>query len=170
MPDSWSVNQTGEAARRFKNEGLLQGNVLDVGAGPFSGKFRPIFEYFDVPYLALDMEEQSGIDIVQQVPCEKVCLEKAWPIRTLLLMSFLEHHEDPWGVMRWAHDVLAPGGLLMIGVPTCWPLHDWPHDFWRILPDGLHALLKRFEILTFEQEIENDHSTKNQLFAVARKA
>ncbi len=170
MPDSWTINLTGDTTRALVNQGAVLGNVLDAGAGPFSGRFRPIFEYFDLPYFALDQQEQSGVDVVAEFPCSKEVLPVAiFPIRLLLMLSVLEHHKDPFAAMRWAYDMLEPSGYLYVAVPSCWPVHDWPSDYWRFLPDGVRLLLANFELVSLVQEHENDHSGINQIFAVARK-
>jgi hypothetical protein len=40
--------------------------------------------------------------------------------------------------------VLKPGGTLILTVPSVYPVHGYPADNWRFVPDGLRHLLLAF--------------------------
>ena len=54
----------------------------------------------------------------------------------------LEHVKRPWEWIKKAKTLMKPGALLVIIAPYCWRIHRYPVDCWRILPDGMHALIE----------------------------
>jgi hypothetical protein len=59
---------------------------------------------------------------------------------TVLCLSILEHCEDPGGLLRNLHRVLAGGGTLMLVVPFAYLDGHCRPDFWRFGCDGLALL------------------------------
>jgi hypothetical protein len=43
------------------------------------------------------------------------------------------------------HRVLRPGGLCVISSVMLFPIHAYPHDYWRFTPEGFKQLLTPFE-------------------------
>ncbi|MBI4567164.1 MAG: methyltransferase domain-containing protein [Planctomycetes bacterium] len=58
-----------------------------------------------------------------------------------ICVSVLEHAVDPAAILRELARVLRPGAPLYISVPCVWPIHRFPNDYWRFMPDGLLLLL-----------------------------
>ncbi|MBZ0253395.1 MAG: class I SAM-dependent methyltransferase, partial [Candidatus Methylomirabilis sp.] len=54
------------------------------------------------------------------------------------------HVEYPREAMAEMRRVLAPGGLLVIASVMNFPIHDYPHDYWRFTPEAFRSLLKDF--------------------------
>jgi len=55
----------------------------------------------------------------------------------------LEHVRDPWRAARTLHDLLRPGGRLIVSTPFLIRIHPEPTDYWRFTPDGLRVLLEQ---------------------------
>ena len=59
----------------------------------------------------------------------------------------LEHVVDPFLAARHLHDLLEPGGHLVVTSPFLVKVHELPlyamHDYWRFTPRGLRTLLER---------------------------
>jgi SAM-dependent methyltransferase len=68
---------------------------------------------------------------------------------TVLLFNVLEHVYAPWRAVDEAHRVLQPDGLLLGSVPFRAAIHRHDKDYWRICPDGLAYLLRRFRLVHF---------------------
>lgn len=65
-------------------------------------------------------------------------------VNSIILFNVLEHCSRPWIVVGNLHEWLATGGKVFCAVPNAQRLHRDPKDFWRILPDALAELFKRF--------------------------
>lgn len=68
------------------------------------------------------------------------------PIRcsydVVLCTQVLEHWDNPQRIVNECHRVLLPGGTLIVTVPSVYPVHGYPADNWRFMPDGLRYLLR----------------------------
>lgn len=120
----------------------FSGVVLDIGCGY-------------MPYKSLVLAPPSraqryvGLDLKDNI-YQKPDLE--WDGRNIplqdgsvdcaLATEVLEHCANPDLVIREAHRVLKPGGLLFFTAPFLWPLHDVPHDEYRYTPFALERHLR----------------------------
>lgn len=64
---------------------------------------------------------------------------------TALCLDTLEHCADPLAACRELHRVLAPGGVCVLSSVMFFPVHGYPHDYWRFTPEGMRVLLAPFE-------------------------
>ncbi len=62
----------------------------------------------------------------------------------VLCTQVLEHCTYPQRIVDECHRVLRPGGRLIVTVPSIFPIHGYPADNWRFMPDGLKHLLRAF--------------------------
>jgi hypothetical protein len=65
------------------------------------------------------------------------------PFGTVLLLNVLEHTFDPIRVLDHAVALVRPGGTVVNVTPTVWPLHDYPYDAWRLLPNFYEEYTRR---------------------------
>jgi len=100
-------------------------------------------------YIGLDYAPGSNVDIVGDahrltdfVPRESVDM--------VYSSEVMEHLLSPLRFVFEANRVLKQQGLFIARMPTTWPLHAEPWDFWRISMHGWTSILNRntgFEIL-----------------------
>ena len=171
MPDQWTMANLRRAVGTYP----LRGPVLDVGAGDFASWMRPVFVDRGLAYFALDQRAAEGIDIVGDVTDTRTwtgppSLRRGPRWGTVVLMSVVEHAANPERVVRACRRLLRRGGHLIFAAPICWPHHDFPADYWRILPAGARLLLDGMDVLELVTEAGDDYTVQNQVFAVARKA
>ncbi len=115
------------------------GKVLDVGA-----QYCPYY-----PLFKDKCESYSSLDIVDTPIVDIVCNAEEMPIPDatydlVLCTQVLEHCTYPAKIVDECYRVLKPGGTLIVTVPSVYPVHGYPADNWRFMPDGLRHLLRNF--------------------------
>lgn len=119
------------------------GHVLDVGCatGEVGRYMKDRFgASVDGVEIMPDMAEvaRTKLDRVFAMSAEAFMETAAHDVAydAIILSDVLEHTADPWGLLRYFHDRLAPGGIIMISLPNIrhWSTifnlavrGDWPH-------------------------------------------
>jgi ubiquinone/menaquinone biosynthesis C-methylase UbiE len=100
---------------------------------------RPFFP--GIQYIGADMREGPGVDIVLDLHDINLPDES---VGTALCLETLEHVEYPHKAINEIHRVLIPDGIVVISSTMFFPIHDFPHDYWRFTPEAFRSLLKAF--------------------------
>jgi SAM-dependent methyltransferase len=90
-----------------------------------------------------DMAAGSGVDFVCDFSSSSSEFRTTWKngrFETVVVFNVLEHTFDPLTVFTNALHCLAPGGHILVVVPSIWPLHDYPQDYVRLLPHWFESL------------------------------
>jgi SAM-dependent methyltransferase len=120
---------------------LSRRSVLELGSLNVNGSPR---KHFRGPYLGIDIQAGPGVDMVTNAHTVDTVLTEQYDVTVCVEM--LEHDDAPWLSMRAAHEVTAPGGMLIVTARGydergCWPLHNHPQDLWRFSVSGMTQLL-----------------------------
>ncbi len=104
--------------------------------------FRQAVTDKGLPYVGCDMRDGEGVDKVLNLhdidlPNESVGL--------VLCLDTLEHVEYPRKAMSEILRILKPNGLVVITSVMNFPIHAYPHDYWRFTPEAFKSLLKEFD-------------------------
>jgi SAM-dependent methyltransferase len=124
---------------------VFGGPVLELGTGYGGATCRAVIERMGLRYVGTDLEPGPGVDIAAnfEQPGEMTRLAAAGPFGAVLILNVIEHTFDPIRVLDNARTLLATGGALVVLTPAVWPLHCYPIDTWRILPDFYREYAKR---------------------------
>ena len=118
--------------------------VIEFGALQVSGSpeedLRPLFEGLE--YIGSDLRSGPGVDRILDL--HDIELPDA-SVGCVVCVDTLEHVEYPREALREMHRILEPGGMLILTSVFSFPIHNYPHDFWRFTPEGFKSLLKIFE-------------------------
>jgi SAM-dependent methyltransferase len=117
--------------------GLVGDPVLELGAGYGGATCRERVEASGRRYVATDVGAGPGVDVVADFESGNGCEAAAarGPFGTVLVLNVLEHVLEPAAVLDNALRILVPGGTLVTVTPCAWPVHRWPVDCARLLPD-----------------------------------
>ena len=130
--------------------------VLDVGSRNVNGSVRDIIMAKGAAeYAGVDLRPGPGVDLV----CDAGKLAQrfgASAFDIVVSACTLEHVRDlPRAVSNIKH-VCCPGGLILIAVPSRWPRHDYPGDYWRFTLAGLGALFGDCAVLQVAGTAQSD--------------
>jgi len=121
--------------------------LLDVG-----GKGKPYACFFAdrvANHYVLDVAPAYSVDVVgdaRSIPLSDASMD------VVLATQVLEHIPDPVAVIGEIRRVLKPGGTLLLSVPSIFPQHGSPGDYWRYMPQGLEWILRDFQRVTVTGE------------------
>ncbi len=101
---------------------------------------RPLFA--GRKFIGTDLRPGPGVDQIEDL---RSLTFADGEVGTALCLDTLEHCEDPLAACRELHRVLRDGGVCVIASVMLFPIHDYPHDFWRFTPDGFRRLLVPFD-------------------------
>lgn len=117
---------------------VLRGRVLELGGGYGGETCRELMLGRGHDYRATDMVEGPGVDYVANFETGDglSSIEVQGPFGTVLVLNVLEHTFDPIAVLDNAVRVADnEGGVIVTVTPAVWPLHNFPVDVCRLLPD-----------------------------------
>jgi len=121
------------------SEPIYEFGSLQVPGQEGFADLRPIFE--GKRYIGCDMREGPGVDLVLNLHAIDLPAESAG---TVLILDTLEHVEFVRRAIEESHRILKPNGILVISSVMKFPIHDFPHDYWRFTPEAFRSLLKPF--------------------------
>ncbi len=163
---------------------LLNDSVLDIGSrftNPSAIWANNRTLRTDLKWIGVDM--QPGLNVDHVLDAEKL----PWPENTfggIVCAEMLEHAWRPHIILSEAFRVLKSECWMLITMPFCFPVHNFPSDYWRITPEAMKRLLieagfKNIEVSTAGEKSFslNDHGEPGCLqftapihvFAVAQK-
>lgn len=111
------------------------GRILEIGSMDVNGSVRELFADA-TEYVGIDIAPGAGVDVV--VNGHEI-LDRFGPASfdTVLCLEMLEHDDRPWITIANMHEVLKPGGLLVVSTPTFgFPEHRFPKDYYRFGRDA----------------------------------
>ncbi len=129
------------------------GKVLDVGA-----QYCPYY-----PLFKDKCESYTSMDLVDTPLVDFACDAENMPIEDgsfdlVLCTQVLEHCHNPQRIVDECYRVLKPGGEFIVTVPSIYPLHGYPADNWRFMPDGMRCLLRAFSKMEVQGELDFSES------------
>jgi SAM-dependent methyltransferase len=98
--------------------------------------------FSDKTFVGTDLRPGPGVDRVEDLRSLSFGDEE---IGTAVCVDTLEHCDDPLAACRELYRVLRPEGICAVSSVMWFPIHDYPHDYWRFTPEGMARLLAPFE-------------------------
>ena len=131
--------------KRLLDERKLQEPILELGVGYSGETCRELFEEKGLRYYGTDLEKTPSVDVAANFEKSEdmEAFSALAPFGTVLVLNVLEHTFEPIRVLDNAVSLLRPGGCCAVLTPSVWPLHNYPMDTWRILPNLYEEYARR---------------------------
>lgn len=131
----YQYKQTSKFAKGLKNK-----KILELGSGiPVRGKYHYSAKHlFDDSneFIQTDINKDFGHQVLDATK-----MKNKDEFDVILCLNVLEHVYEFQKAVDNIHRALKKGGVAVVAVPTIYPLHDEPGDYWRFTE---HALRKMF--------------------------
>lgn len=131
--------------RRLIVQNIISGPVLELGAGYGGPTSRAAIEAANFQYFGTDLAPGPGVDFAAdfEQKDQMMAFAGVGPFGSVLILNVLEHTFDPIRILDNAMTLVRPGGTLVVLTPSVWPLHSFPMDAWRILPNFYEEYARR---------------------------
>jgi len=142
--------------RSLQKRDLIRGPVLELGTGYGGETSKDLILTSGLEYTGTDLVEGSNVDVAADFEQSEQMARFAnhAPFGTVLMLNVLEHTFDPIRVIDNAMRLLCPGGRCVILVPSIWPLHNFPMDAWRVLPNFFEEYAARRKVMLDKETFE----------------
>ena len=121
----------------LRNKAALR--VLEVGASEFTtGNYRSAMSALHGEYIGVDIAPGTGVDLVLDDPYVLPFDDASFDI--VVSGQTFEHDEQFWRTFAEMSRVLAPHGVMIVIAPSAGPVHRFPVDCYRFLPDTMRGL------------------------------
>jgi len=120
-------------------EPIYEFGALQVPDQVVCADLRPLFS--NMEYVGCDMRVGLGVDKILNLHSIDVPSES---VGTVFCFDTLEHVEYPHKAINEVFRILKPNGVAVISSVMNFPIHEFPHDYWRFTPEAFRSILKPF--------------------------
>jgi hypothetical protein len=124
-------------------------HVIEAGSANVNGSVRPqIMAMGPASYTGIDLAPGPGVDLVMDAA------DLQGPAGLVVSTSMLEHSPDWQGALRGVVGAVAPGGVLVLTVPSAGFAYHNPPDHWRFSAETVGQVIEGagLEVLELEED------------------
>ncbi len=139
-------------AKSLRKEEVEGKRVLEVGSCDVNGSLRYIVELLEpAEYVGVDMSEGRGVDIV--CPAENLVEffgKESFDV--IISTCTLEHIRNWKTAVSNIKNACRRNGLILLVVPSKFPFHEFPYDYWRYEKEDISNIFSDHRILSLEED------------------
>jgi SAM-dependent methyltransferase len=122
--------------RGLLSQKVINGPILNLGAGDEGQAEQSTVSQFGHRYVTTDIF--GAVDFIANFETgdglDKI-LASGLKFGTVWVCNVLEHTFEPTRVLDNVMKILEPGAKIVVITPIVWPIHNYPIDVYRLLPD-----------------------------------
>ncbi len=139
-------------AKNITEQEIKGKRVIEVGSYDVNGSLRYIFELLKpAEYIGIDIVEGPGVDMI----CSADNLVQKFgqeSFDVVISTCALEHIKNWKEAVSNIKRICKPNGIILIIVPSDWPFHEYPYDFWRYKKEDIINIFSDCDILILEED------------------
>lgn len=110
--------------------------ILEIGSGRYN-----ISSFFNQSneFITSDIKAECGM---RNIDVSEMNIGNEFDV--VIMLNVLEHVFAYQKAIDNVHTALKQNGVLFLGVPAFYPLHDEPYDYWRFTEHSLKHILRSF--------------------------
>lgn len=128
---------------RFTSNSPLK--IADIGSSDVNGSYRQIFDLLDCEYTGIDIADGPGVSVVLESPYVFPLPDNEFDI--VFSGQTFEHAGQFWKTFTEMCRIVKPDGLIVVIAPSSGPVHRYPVDCYRFMPDAMSALAEHGEVV-----------------------
>ena len=118
----------------------MKSRFLEVGSAKVQGVANLCDEArkLDIESFGVDVQSMDGVDAVVDFSQPHDVFRREWTageFDTIAVFNVLEHTFDPIRILENCLFCAKSGATILVLTPAIWPIHNFPGDFTRLLPD-----------------------------------
>jgi hypothetical protein len=132
--------------------GLVKDRFLEVGSARIEGSANLCDTARQLGLsqaTGVDLNKTDGVDHVFDFSLAPSDFQKRFSLgafSTVCIFNTLEHTFDPVTVLSNALSCVDDKGALLVVAPSIWPIHNFPGDYNRLLPDWYREFANRHDL------------------------
>jgi len=95
----------------------------------------------DARYVMSDFQDGLDVDVVADAHALRTTFRRR-SFDAVIACSVFEHIQRPWIAAQEVAAVLKSGGCAFIQTHQTFPLHGYPHDYWRFTKEALETIFR----------------------------
>ena len=147
-----NINCIRWAAKNLAKSEITGKNIIEVGSYDVNGSLRYIVELLEpAKFVGVDIVKGPGVDAICPVENLVETFGKS-SFDVVIATCVMEHIRDWKKAVSNIKNICKPGGIILIIVPSDWPYHEFPCDFWRYKKEDIKNIFSDCVILTIEED------------------
>lgn len=153
------------AAKNISLEEVRGKRVLEVGSCDVNGSLRYIIELLGpAVYVGVDIVEGPGVDLV--CASDNVVRQFGEESFDIVISTCVFEHIRDWKkAISNIKNICKQGGIILFIVPSNWPFHEYPYDFWRYGKEDIKYIFSDCHVL----ELVEDARAPSLVYSKIRK-
>ena len=119
--------------------------IADIGSADYNGSYRQIFDLLECDYTGIDIADGPGVSVVLDTPYEFPLPDDEYDV--VFSGQTFEHAGQFWKTFTEMCRIAKLDGLIIVIAPSDGPVHRYPVDCYRFMPDAMSALAEHGNVI-----------------------
>jgi SAM-dependent methyltransferase len=131
-------------------------HVLELGTKrsvPTRSTVHRDWAHAEATFVRSDFQKGEDVDVLADIHDLSSAFSPSC-FDAVIACSVFEHVQRPWIAAGEIAKVLRPGGRVFVQTHFAFPLHSYPHDYWRFTTDALKTIFEDAGLTTLATDFQ----------------